>query len=112
MGLEYLHDQEVIHGDLKGVRLSTYHHSAMCRFMLTRPRGQYSDKPQWPRLHCRLRSTYDHPRPCQLCIHNLVLGGWHNLVDEPRASQSGIIWFEGQPPDEGIGLLRTRDGGV
>ena len=104
-GLAYMHGEEMVHGDLKGVNLPT---PVQLFCLLTDlSKGQHSDRPRWPRAPRRLRTHYH----C-LRFYNLkfIYRWWDYKMDESRAPQSGSVLFEGQSTNEGIGLLCPRDG--
>ena len=80
MGLIYMHDQGVVHGDLKGVCTQTP--CSLSSVRLTLLSGKHPDRPQWPRPFSRLQSNHDNSGPVNRYID--MHTGWHGSMDESR----------------------------
>ena len=101
-----MHDQGIVHGDLKGVRARIT--TTLLHPSLPDPQGRHPDRQQRQRSSSRLQSSHDNLGPANLYF--LVHRGRHNSVDEPRAPRPRNVWFEDVSANEGIGLLCARDG--
>lgn len=86
-----MHDQEMIHGDLKGVRLRTLVYSSKPHLLTRLYQGEHPDRQERLRTSSRLRTSYDRLRPHKL--HNVGFhdSAWNGTMDEPGTPRSGPI---------------------
>ena len=110
-GLIYIHNEGMIHGDLKGVCLG-YSGSCFCLADLNICQGEHTDRPYRQCSSSRLRSTHDCFGSHECSILNLTRSGWHNSMDGTGDPRPGKVQFEGQSPDEIFGLLCSRYGDI
>jgi hypothetical protein len=101
-----MHDQEIIHGDLKGVCVLTPDY--LIPHQLMRIQGQHSNQQQRPRLYIRLQSAHHYLGPADLFV--LMHRGRHNSVDESRTPRPGKFRVGEELPNERVGSLCARDG--
>ena len=107
-GLAYMHGQEMVHGDLKGVRFTV---SCSLTISNWHRKGKHPYRRKLPCMSCGLRPPEDHignhkPRTTFKFIHT----GWDVPVDESRTLTTREVWPPTLPPDESLGLLRAWNG--
>jgi len=93
-----MHDQGIVHGDLKGVCIEPLTTTPVQG--LTNLSGERPSRPQSSRLHIRLQSPHDCLGPRDLL--NFEHDGWHDSMDEPGTPRAGAFWFEEESSDEGV----------
>ena len=102
-----MHDQEMVHGDLKGVSISVNldHHPTPNLHS-----GQYPRRSEWPRTHSRLRTTRRYLGSLEPHRLKFVGSRRYDTMDESRTLLPRQIRSQGRPTDEAIRLLRVWDG--
>jgi len=94
-----VHDRDIIHGDLKGVRLQILL-SVFCPLT-------YFDQPTLPSRFWTPRRYPGHNKAYHL---KFIRERWNNKMGEPGAPRSRPVWFEGYSTDGRTRLLRVIDG--
>ena len=79
-----MHEQAMIHGDLKGVRLSTLVPALPPNVLSCQ--GEYPDRPKWPRTSGGLRTTHHHLGSHEFHALKFCRGMRYDTMDESGAS--------------------------
>ena len=111
-GLIHIHDQGMVHGDLKGVRARLL---ALC-FRLIHlnfyHEGEHTDRSDWQSPPLRLWASDDQLGPRESQGFKFGPTKWYNEVDEPGAFRSGTVWARGFSSNQVLRLLCTWDGDI
>ena len=83
-GLIYLHDSEMVHGDLKGVSFRSL--ELLCYFNNLAHQGEHPNRRNRSGPLRRLRSTHDRLGPCKRPILELAYTRRHSTMDESGAN--------------------------
>ena len=105
-GLIYIHNEGMIHGDLKGVRSRQ-----RVTFLSYRVyQGKHPDRPIWSCPPRGFWSAYHYLGSSESFVLHLVHTGWHGQMDGSRAHRSAAIRVQQEPSNESFGLLCPRNG--
>ena len=108
VGLVYMHEHGMIHGDLKGVRPLAPDRESVSNGNY---KGEYSHRRYLPCSPGGLWLAHDHIRSRKSHgILEFIHAGRHASMDEPRTLRPGSVRPRTQPPDEAFGLLRAWNG--
>jgi hypothetical protein len=78
-----MHDQEMVHGDLKGVGVPA--NPSHCHLTHSLYQGQHPGRSKWPRTPSRFRVPHHHLRFHEPHRLKFVRNRWYDTMDESRA---------------------------